>query len=379
MSFPSSSTTPASAPDAVAATTLARVLEAVTEDAVFAIGQGLPTGELEQLGKRRHDAYANLVAGRPAASFWRDYDAHYLALVRSLAPIHTMSHLPMADLFATKLTLEVGARGLRSLFSSKPSDKDVQRVKRVGTLAARVLRTVFSADGALRPDESLQLAAFVHGLGLGAEDEQALLAEQPVDANEYELYGDIDPQHPRAIVRGAWLAATVDGVDEREDALVRRIAAKLGIAEPEVETMRSEVTSQVERRKYVGFAALDAVRYVLSGAEPERTKALSLAVGALLLPELHREEGLGPIRHEVPVALGKRHKNLSDSGRSLVLALAWAAALGDDPSLATRAVRRTRHERLGQDLGLDGTKLRAEVDRYVAETLAPFAHELVTP
>ena len=41
----------------------------------------------------------------------------------------------MSEVLAEKVTLEVGARGLRSLFSSKPSDKDVQRVKRLGSLA----------------------------------------------------------------------------------------------------------------------------------------------------------------------------------------------------------------------------------------------------
>ena len=48
-----------------------------------------------------------------------------------------------------KVTLEIGARGLRSLFSSKPSDKEVARVKRYGSLAVRVLRAVLAADGEL--------------------------------------------------------------------------------------------------------------------------------------------------------------------------------------------------------------------------------------
>lgn len=375
MTFPAPTSAPS--PDANAAATLSRVVEAVAEDALFALGHGMPATDLEQLGKRRHDTYAAVVAGGAVISFARNYGAHSLALVRALAPVHTLVHLPMADLYASKLTLEVGARGLRSLFSSKPSEKDVVRVRRVGTLATRVLRTVFAADGDLRADESLQLAAFVHGLGLAPEEEQALLAEAPVDAGEYELYGDIDPQHPKTIVRGAWLAATLDGVDAREDSAVRQIAAKLGVSDADVEILRGEVTIQVERRKYVGLAALDAVRYVLQGSDPARVRALAASVGALLLPELHREEGLGPVRHETPVTLGKRHRNLSDNGRNTVLALAWAAALADDPSLATRAVRRTRHERVGADLGLDAGKLRAAVDLHVAETLAPLADELV--
>ena len=59
----------------------------------------------------------------------------------------------MMDVVREKVTLEIGARGLRSLFSSKPSDKDVARVKRYGSLAVRVLRAVLAADGPLDAEE----------------------------------------------------------------------------------------------------------------------------------------------------------------------------------------------------------------------------------
>lgn len=370
--------TSAQSPDVKAANALSAALALVAEDALFALAHGMPVAELEQLGKRRREIYVGVVEGRAASGLSAGYAASSPGLVRALAPIHPLTHLPMTALYAQKLTLEAGARGLRSLFSSKPSDKDVIRVKRIGTLATRVLRSVLASDGELRPSETLLISQFVHGLGLPAEDERALLTEAPVETPEFELYGDIDPLLPAAIVRGAWLAAALDGLDAREEATVRRIAGTLGVADAEVENLRGEVAAQVERRKYVGLAAIDAVRYVLQGAEPEWLRGLATAVGLTVLPELHLEDGLGPIRHDVAATLGKRHRNLSDRGRAGVLALTWAAAVSDDPGMALRAVRAARHERLAADLGAEAVRLRVGVDAYLADTLAAIVDPLVS-
>ncbi len=109
-----------------------------------------------------------------------EFDNWVVELTRAAAPIFPPSWMPMAEVIREKVTLEAGARGIRSLFSSKPSDKDVQRVKRLGTLAVRVLRAVFIADGALDPEEQRTVAGLVASLGLADADAQALFAETAI-------------------------------------------------------------------------------------------------------------------------------------------------------------------------------------------------------
>src|SRR5205823_3770955 len=114
------------------------------------------------------------------------------------APIHAPTWMPMAEVVREKVTLEVGARGLRSLFSSKPSEKDVQRVRRLGTLAVRVLRAVFAADGSIDGEEHRTVTCLVASLGLAQEDAAALYGELPVPAEQLDVYGDIDPAVAKA-------------------------------------------------------------------------------------------------------------------------------------------------------------------------------------
>ena len=53
----------------------------------------------------------------------------------------------MQELVGT-VSLAAGARGVRALFTSKPSEKEVQRTKRVGSLAVRALTAVLCAPTA---------------------------------------------------------------------------------------------------------------------------------------------------------------------------------------------------------------------------------------
>ena len=87
------------------------------------------------------------------------------------------------------ITVEGGARGVRALFTSKPSEKQVEHVKRVGALAVRTLVAVLSADGELDPDEEDLRAALVASLGLPDEDEQKLLKAGQMTAGQarYQL------------------------------------------------------------------------------------------------------------------------------------------------------------------------------------------------
>src|SRR5206468_9440409 len=115
-----------------------------------------------------------------------------------------------------KVTLEIGARGLRSLFSSKPSEKDTLRVKRLGTLAVRTLRAVCASDGPptkrLDAEEERTIAAVIGSLGLSKEDAAPLYKEAPIDVSKLDVYGEIESPIARALLRGAWMAAAWDAI-----------------------------------------------------------------------------------------------------------------------------------------------------------------------
>src|SRR5262249_49695808 len=153
-------------------------------------------------------------------------------------PIAPPTWLPMSEVIREKVTLEAGARGLRSLFSSKPSDKDVQRVKRLGALAVRILRAVYASDGPVDAEEGRSLTALIASLGLPEADAAPLYSEVPQSMDALDVYGDVDPSIARGLVRGAWHAAVWDELDPREEKVVRTVATKLAIAQEDVDAMR---------------------------------------------------------------------------------------------------------------------------------------------
>jgi hypothetical protein len=123
---------------------LSRLVSALAEDAIFVLagsGEG-GLSLLPALARRRGESYAAIARGERVPAMVDAFDAWIIELARAMAPLSPPVWMPMSDVVAEKVTLEIGARGLRSLFSNKPSEKDVQRVKRLGTLAVRVLRTV---------------------------------------------------------------------------------------------------------------------------------------------------------------------------------------------------------------------------------------------
>jgi len=165
---------------------------------------------LDGLGKRRGEAYSAISRAIASTTLSGELDNYVVELTRAAAPLCPPAWMPMSEVIREKVTLEVGARGLRSLFSSKPSDKDVQRVKRLGTLAVRVLRAVLTADGPLDMEEKRTIAGVIASLGLPDPDAQALFAENPIVVEQLDVYGDIEPAVAKALLRGAWLAAASD-------------------------------------------------------------------------------------------------------------------------------------------------------------------------
>ncbi|HVJ92576.1 MAG TPA: TerB family tellurite resistance protein [Labilithrix sp.] len=352
---------------------LGRLIGALAEDGIFGLSTGGGPGVLEGLGRRRGEAYQAILVGHRRSTMSTELDHWLIELTRAVAPIAAPAWLPMADLLREKVTLEVGARGLRSLFSSKPSEKEVVRVKRLGTLATRVLRAVYAADGPLDGEEQRNVAAFIASLGLPDEDAKPLFAEAPISVEQLDVYGDLEPAVAKALLRGAWLAAAWDAIDPREEHVVRVLANKLNFAPMDLEVLRNDIVKRVDEQRTLGQAAVDAIRFVLSDRMPGHGVTLAANTGLMLIPKRYREESLAQVGHGTKVALVRRHTHLSAEDKNTVLGIAWAASLYEDPSVGRRALLRARHDRVGQDLGEDGSKVRLAIDAWVSDVLAPAA------
>ena len=355
---------------------LGRLVGTLAEDAMFGLSTGGGSDVLEGLGRRRAEAYSAVVAGHRLNTMCGELDNWMVEMTRAAAPICPPSWMPMSEVIREKVTLEVGARGLRSLFSSKPSDKDIQRVKRLGTLAVRVLRAVFAADGPLDAEETRTLAGLIASLGLPDPDAQALFGEPPVPVEQLDVYGDIEPAVAKAVLRGGWLAAAWDQIDPREEHVVRVLANKLAFAAMDLEVLRNEAVQLIDARRLAGLATVDGIRFVLSDRMPGHGVTLAVKACHLMVPRRHREEALAQIGAGQRVVLAKRYPHLSADDRQAVLGMTWAAALYEDPSIARRALLRARHDRVAADLGEDGNKARHAIDDWFAEVLAPAAYPM---
>ncbi len=352
----------------------ARLVSVLAEEIMFALSGagGSSKDALDGVIKRRAEVHTAAVQGQDVATMVTGFDAWFIDMARTMAPIAPPSWMPMADVVKEKVTLEGGGRGLRSLFSAKPSDKDVQRVKRLGTLATRVLRAVYAADGPIDAEEARMLSALIGSFGLPEADATPLYTEPPVPIEQLDVFGDIDAAVTKGLVRGAWLAAAWDAIDPREEAVVRLLAQKLGLGS-DVEAMRNEVVEKVDARRTAGLAVVDGVRFILADRVPGSGVALAAHAGTLLLPRRYREEALSQVAHGAPVTLAKRHHNMSQDERSAVLGVAWAAALHDDPSMGRRALLRSRFDRFAADIGDEGARVRPHVEAAMDEVLAIIA------
>jgi len=352
---------------------LAKLVSTLAEDAIFGISSGGGPSVLEPLGKRRGEAYSAVLSGHRLNTLSGEFDNYVVEMIRAIAPIYPPVWMPMGDVLREKVTLEAGARGIRSFFSSKPSDKEVQRVKRLGTLAVRVLRAVFAADGALDTEETRTIAGVIASLGLPDADAQALFQEGPIPVEQLDVYGDIDPAVAKALLKSAWHASAWDQIDPREEHIVRVLGNKFAYPAMELEVLRNEAVARIDQRRIAGLATVDAVRFVLSDRMPGVGVSLAAKAGTLMLPRRYREEALAQIGHGTKVTLAKRYTSLSAEERAAVLGIAWAAGLYEDPSLARRALLRARHDRVAADVGDDGAKARASIEEWFADVLAPAA------
>jgi hypothetical protein len=171
-------------------------------------------------------------------------------------------------------------------------------------------------------------------------------------------------------LRGAWLAAAWDTIDPREEHVVRALAKKLSLSAEEVETARADATARVDARRLAGLATVDYVRYILSDRVPGSGVPIAADAGMLMLPRRFREEALAQIGHGAPVTLARRYMDLPAEDRSMVLGIAWAAALHDDPSLGRQALLRSRYDKVADDLAEDGARQRQTLSEWVGDVLS---------
>ena len=323
---------------------------------------------VEGILKRRHEAHVALAQGTTLPRMLESEDAWIVALARAIAPIAAPVWLPMADVLKQRVTLEAGARGLRSFFSSKPSDKEVQRVKRLGALAVRALRAVLSADGLFDKVERRNIAAIIGALGLPEDDAQALLDEDPVSVERLDIYGDLEVDVARAVLSGAWYAAAADGLDPREEQVIRALAVKLHRTPEEAEEARSAANARAETGRLVGLALVEVLRTLL--ADRAGTDLVG-PLGRLATPPRYHDEVLAhqPGQGEIK----KRYAGLTAADRGAVLAAAWGAALHEDPAISRHSALRARFDRIAAELGDEGGRIRAAVEGPIDEALATLA------
>jgi hypothetical protein len=351
---------------------LDRLVRAVTEEAIFVLAGGAHNARdaISAVIKRRADTHTATMTGKPITNMTDSFDAWTLELARASAGVSPPDFVPMADVLQEKVTLEAGARGIRSLFSSKPSEKDAARVRRLGTITVQALRAVLSADGSIDAEEARSIAWLVASLGLTDADAQTLTTEPPVKPEKIDLHGEVDADVAKAMIRGAWLAAAEDALDSREEDAVRMLAHRLSIATEDVEHARNEAVARVDARRAMGLCATEAIRYVLADRIPGDAVQLAAKTCSLVVPRRFREEVLGQIAHGAPIALAKRHVGLPSATRLCALGVAWAAALRENPTLARRSTLRSRFDRFAFDVGDEGGRVRTIVEGAVDEALA---------
>jgi hypothetical protein len=344
---------------------LAAVLSHLCEDAFFTVAGSarLDLDALRAVSTKRAPVLVAAARGVPSPGL-DAWDPWILTLAGVLAPIAPPRWVPLADAVEAGLSLQHGARGVRSLFTSKPSDKDVARVRHLGGMAVRAITSVLAATGPLNAEARMLRLALLASLGLPERDRAEIEAELPVDAEALALPGDLDGKLARSVVRAGFYAARVDGTDPREEQAVIVVARKLGLTTEEVNQAREEARAFIDSTKDFGEACVDGIRWLLAGDGAESDR-FAVAAARLTLPPIQRHDAITAVNVGSPVLLGRRHR-LERKQREAALALAWLAAAHGNPVYVRRAELCGRHDQLAADLGdeADGAAIRAALDRW---------------
>lgn len=359
-------------------TPLARTLAVLAADLSFAsmATESADDGPWKELAKRREPAYLDALRGGGASGPWEASaearDAWLLSLARAMAAVSPPGFLPMNEL-VDAVGLAGGARGLKSLFSSKPSEKDLDRVRRVAATAVRVAASGMAANGALTGDEARLLRLIAASFGLAPADEPAIATPASVDPQALELASDLDAKTSRLLVRGAWLAAVQDGLDVPDEGVVAVLANRLGVPMQDSGALGAEVKKEGEQRTALARAAIECVAYVQRD-EVARGAGVALVAAELLLPMPFRDGALAPFTMGTAPVLPTT-KPGEKARRHAALAIAWAAALMWDPTFSRRAVLAERLDAAAGAIGAggDGPRVRHDVETFLEAELAQLA------
>jgi hypothetical protein len=243
------------------------------EDAFFAITAAtrLDVDMLRALARRRAKAIEaaareSTLVRIEASELW------LLPLCAAIAPIAPPRWMPMADAIEEGLSLEHGARGVRSLFTSKPSEKEIARVRTLGAFTVRTLAAVLAAAGSFHPEARLMRDCLIASLGLTDDDQRMLRDEAPPAAEALVIPTGVEPKLARVILRGAFHTAMLDGMDPREEATITTIAGKLGLVTEDMSAAHLDARRLIDSARAFGNAAVDGIRSVLedNAAESER-------------------------------------------------------------------------------------------------------------
>jgi hypothetical protein len=350
---------------------LVHALRTLCDDTFFAITATarLDGDVLRALARRRAPAIQAAARGAPPELLGQ-WDTWIERLSAAIAPIQPPRWLAMAGVVDEGLSLEGGARGVRSLFTSKPSDKDIARVRSFGAFVSRALASVLGATGTFNTEARTQRGCFVASLGLPDEDQRALAAEEPVPADKLEVPEGMPPKLARAVLRGAFFAAMLEGVDPREEQAVMAIGKKTGLPAEEITAAHSDARARIEAARAFGGPCVDAIRYVLEG-DKEASDELAVAAARLTLPMNHRTEAITSVNVGGKVVLAKKWP-IEKKQRDAVLGLAWVAALRADPSLVQRIELGVRHDAVAADLGDEGAgrDARRMIEVFLDEELS---------
>lgn len=343
-------------------------LVTAVDDAFFAVTStcSLDRDALDALAQRRSAAVVSALqsAGRGGMDMGEEW---LYALCAASAAVEPPWWLPMNEA-VSELSLEVGARGVRKLFTSKPSEKEVARVRRLGAVAVRVLGSVLAAGDDFGAEGQLLRGMLIASLGLPDDDQRLLNAERPMAPEALDGFVDVKPSVARSLIRGAFHAAMNDGIDPRQEQAIATIAGKLGLGLEDVNAARAVCRQLIDGAKPFGDACHDAIRYMLAD-DPTEAERLAVAATRLTLPLVHRREVIKALTVGGSVVLGRKH-TLSRERREAVLALGWLATLRQDVCFSRRAELALRHDAIAADLGCDGAAaIRATLESHLEAAL----------
>ncbi len=322
------------------------------DDAVFSIASSLSLDRdiLLSVAKRRAPALTAVAKGAPPETMGQG-DAWLIRLSTAMTPVCTPRWLPMGDILEEGLSLLHGARGMRSLFTSKPSEKEVLRVKSLGAFALRSLGTILGAGGSKMSDEARLYRSCV-GTCLGLEDTELLnawLKEAILKVDELMLPEELDAKMAKAILRGGFLGAMLDGSEAKAEQAVLSLGKRTGLPAEELTAAHGEARKWLDGLKAFGAAASEGLRYVLAG-ETTDLECVGKMVARILLPLPERKEAMALASKGETAVLVKKHA-LDKRARAAVLGLCWAAALRNNPSVVRVLELSVKHDEFAQDLG----------------------------